>query len=204
VRGGDEDRGRCAEAGRDVLRSGCPEGSDGVVASGGHRAGRVAGPYSRGVLGEGGVADMVQGLDLPVVTDEPGQLGWGGLLGGQAGDGVDRLDSGLACLAVGPAALDLDGLAGSGEEEVVHRGDLDPADLRAPVADAFGAALKRDVLPGKGLELSAELLVREGPLIRPGSDRWWDRRIPPYGAAEFVEEARERYSVELRIVDSWV
>ena len=45
-------------------------------------------------------------------------------------------------------------------------------------------------------------LVREGPLIRPGSDRWWDRRIPPYGAAEFVEDARERYSVELRVVDS--
>ncbi|MCX4852393.1 hypothetical protein OG426_07760 [Streptomyces canus] len=45
-------------------------------------------------------------------------------------------------------------------------------------------------------------LVSEGPLIRPGSDLWWDRRIPPYGAAEFVEDARERYSVELRVVDS--
>ncbi|BBJ45048.1 hypothetical protein SSPO_077660 [Streptomyces antimycoticus] len=59
---------------------------------------------------------MVQGLDLPVVADELGDLGWGGLLGGQAGDGVDRLDGGLAGLAVGAPALDLDGLAGSGEE----------------------------------------------------------------------------------------
>lgn len=41
-------------------------------------------------------------------------------------------------------------------------------------------------------------LVSDGPLVRPGSDLWWDRRIPPYGAAEFVEDARERYSVELR------
>lgn len=45
-------------------------------------------------------------------------------------------------------------------------------------------------------------LVSEGPLIRPGSDLWWDQRIPPYGAAEFVEDARERYSVQLRVVDS--
>ena len=41
-----------------------------------------------------------------------------------------------------------------------------------------------------------------GPLVRPGSDLWWDRRIPPYGAAEFFDDARERYAVELRVVDS--
>ncbi len=106
-----------AEAGRDVLHSGRAEGSDGEVAPGGHRAGRVAGPQLGGVLGEGGVADMVQGLDLPVVADELGELGRGGLLGGQAGDGVDRLDGGPAGLAVGAPALDLDGLASPGEEE---------------------------------------------------------------------------------------
>jgi hypothetical protein len=63
---------------------------------------------------------MVQGLDFPVVADEFGGLGRGGLFGGQAGGGVDRLDGGLAGLAVGAPALDLDGLAGSGEEEAVH------------------------------------------------------------------------------------
>ena len=42
-------------------------------------------------------------------------------------------------------------------------------------------------------------LVSDGPLVRPGSDLWWNRRIPPYGAPEFVEDARERYSVELRV-----
>ncbi len=36
--------GVVAEGGRDVLHSGCPEDSDGEVATGGHRAGRVAGP----------------------------------------------------------------------------------------------------------------------------------------------------------------
>jgi hypothetical protein len=94
---------------------------------------------------------VVQGLDLPVVADESGELGRGGLLGGQAGDGVDRLDGGPAGLVVGAPALDLDSLAGSGEEEAVDSGGLDPADLRAAVAGSPGAALKRDVFPGKDL-----------------------------------------------------
>jgi hypothetical protein len=63
------------------------------------------------------------------VADEFGELGRACLLGGQAGDGVDRLDGGLAGLAVGAPALDLDGLAGSWEEEAVDGGGLDPADL---------------------------------------------------------------------------
>lgn len=66
----------------------------------------------------------VQGFDLPVAANEFGELGRGGLLGDEAGDGVDR-----------------------------------PVDLRAAVADAPGVPLKRDVLPGKGLELSAQLLL---------------------------------------------
>ncbi|WP_449348776.1 hypothetical protein [Streptomyces shaanxiensis] len=68
-------------------------------------------------------------------------------------------EGGLAGLAVGAVALDLDGLAGSGEEEAVHGGGLDPADLGAAVAAALGASLQRDPFPGKGLELSAQLLL---------------------------------------------
>ncbi|WP_232543837.1 hypothetical protein [Streptomyces buecherae] len=73
--------------------------------------------------------DMVQGFDLPAVANEFGELGRGGLLGGQVGDGIDRFDGGLAGLEVGASALDLDSLAGSGEAEAVHGGDLDLADL---------------------------------------------------------------------------
>ncbi|WP_406191295.1 hypothetical protein OG331_49145 [Streptomyces sp. NBC_01017] len=47
-----------------------------------------------------------------MVADEFGDLGRGGLLGGQVGDGVDRLDGGLAGLEVGAPALDLDGPPG--------------------------------------------------------------------------------------------
>src|SRR3954451_9029428 len=67
---------------------------------------------------EGGVADVVQGLDLPEVADELRELGGSGLLGGQAGDRVDGVDGGLAGLAVGAPALDLNGLTGAREEQV--------------------------------------------------------------------------------------
>lgn len=43
-------------------------------------------------------------------------------------------------------------------------------------------------------------LLSQGPLIRPGSGLWWERRIPADGAPEFVEDVRERYSVEIRTV----
>jgi hypothetical protein len=74
---------------------------------------------------------MVQGLDLPVVADQLPELGRRGLLGHQAGDGVDGGDGGLAGLSVGPTPLDLHGLLGAGKAQVVDRGDLDPADLGA-------------------------------------------------------------------------
>lgn len=37
----------------------------------------------------GDVADVVQGFDVPVATDPPGEPGGAGVAGGQAGDGVD-------------------------------------------------------------------------------------------------------------------
>ncbi|CAM5621904.1 hypothetical protein SCANM124S_06992 [Streptomyces canus] len=102
---------------------------------------------------------MVQSLDLPVVPDQLRELGRGGLLGGQAGDRIDGGDGDLAGLAVGAAPLDLDRLAGAGEEQVADGGDLDPADLGAAMAAVPGAALKRDFFPGQGLELLAQLLL---------------------------------------------
>jgi hypothetical protein len=62
---------------------------------------------------------VVQDLDFPVISDERRELGGGGLLGGQAGDGIDGLDGGLAGLAVRPTALDLERLAGVGEGKLL-------------------------------------------------------------------------------------
>jgi hypothetical protein len=77
-----------------------------------------------------------------VVPDQLRELGGAGLLGGQAGHRVDGGDRGLAGLAVGAAALDLDGLPGAGEEQVADGGDLDPADLAAAVSAVASAALE--------------------------------------------------------------
>ncbi|MEU5536850.1 hypothetical protein [Streptomyces sp. NPDC020362] len=98
-----------------------------------------------GIFGEGGVPDVVVGLDGPVAAYQRFDLGAGGLFGRQARDGVDGGDAGLAGLAVGAAAFDLDGLAGAGEQQVPDGGDLDAADLGSSMAGLLGAAQQRDV-----------------------------------------------------------
>ena len=55
---------------------------DGKVAQAGHGAGGGAGAELGGVLGVGGVADVVQRLDAPVPADPVGQAGGMGLGGG--------------------------------------------------------------------------------------------------------------------------
>jgi hypothetical protein len=61
------------------------------VADGGEVDRSVAGAAGGVVFGEGDVADVVVGLDGPVVTDESGEVVGAGLGAGQAGDGVDGL-----------------------------------------------------------------------------------------------------------------
>jgi hypothetical protein len=60
--------------------TGPAEHADGEVAQAGHHVGAGAGANLGGVLGEGGVADVVQAvLDRPVpaeVVGEPGGLAW--------------------------------------------------------------------------------------------------------------------------------
>ncbi|MFD8787221.1 hypothetical protein [Kitasatospora sp. NPDC059599] len=59
-------------------------------------------------LKKGDVADVMQGLDVPVAAAQLRKLGRGGLVGGETRDRVDGLDGGLSGRAVGAAALDLD------------------------------------------------------------------------------------------------
>lgn len=67
---------------------------DGQVAQGGHGLGSAAGADLGGVFAVADIADVVQCLDLPVAADPGGELGGGGLVGVQAGDGVNRRVSG--------------------------------------------------------------------------------------------------------------
>ncbi|GGJ68351.1 hypothetical protein GCM10010121_093880 [Streptomyces brasiliensis] len=91
---------------------------------------------------------MVQGLDLPMPTDQFGKLGRGGLLGGEAGDRIDRLDGGLPGRAIRATALDLDGLDGVRKKQTrLDRADFEAAYLASPVRPFVGAVLKRDLAP---------------------------------------------------------
>jgi hypothetical protein len=62
---------------------------DGEFAEGGHDGGATAGADLTVVFAVGDLTDVMQGLNLPVAPDEGGQFGGPGLVGGQAGDGVD-------------------------------------------------------------------------------------------------------------------
>ncbi len=147
-----------SEAGGDVTDAGQTESSDREVSAGGHGSGGVPGPQLGGVFGEGDVPAVVQGLEGPVPSDRSGELSRTGLFGGEAGDRVDGLETDLPGPAVHAAADDLGGLAGTGEEQVVDRADLQPADLLAAVTGRTGPVLQWDLRPGKRCELLAELL----------------------------------------------
>lgn len=75
--------GCLSEAGGDVVDAGEAEGGDREVSAGRHRPGCVPGPQLGGVLGEGDVSDVVQGLDRPVPADQLGELGGRGLFRGE-------------------------------------------------------------------------------------------------------------------------
>src|SRR5580692_1291318 len=96
----------------DVQVPGVFEGRDDGGADGGQVGGSAAGAAGGGIFPGRKVADVVVRLDGPLLADQPGQVGRGGVGAGQAGDGVDGLAGGRAGDGVLPSAGDLDGLAG--------------------------------------------------------------------------------------------
>jgi len=152
----------------------------------------------------------MQGLDLSVVADELGELGRGGLLGGQAGDGVGRLDGGLPDVVVGAAALDLDGLAGSRKEEAVGGGGVDPADLRAVVARCPGCVPEAGCLSREGTPCAVSCRGRSRrPVERAARIRssararnpWWSSNSAMGRPAVLVAKQVSRMSSESVILN---
>src|SRR5450755_1270771 len=98
--------GVVAAAFGDVQVASVFDGRDDGGADGGQVGGAAAGSAGRGVFSECHVADVVVCLDSPVLTDEAGQVLWGGVCAGQGGDGVNGLAGGLAGGSVPPPAGD--------------------------------------------------------------------------------------------------
>jgi hypothetical protein len=104
-----------------------------------------------GVLGEGGVADVVQRLDAPVAPDPVGQGGRACLGGGEAGDRVYGHGPPAAAGKRPDAAGDAQGLGGVGEVQAGDGGGLEAADLDPAVAAVAGVILGGDLAPGQAL-----------------------------------------------------
>jgi hypothetical protein len=44
-------------------------------------------------------------------------------------------------------------------------------------------------------------LLESGPIIREEERRWWRRSLPGVGGIDFVTDVKERYGVDLMLVD---
>ncbi len=130
--------------------------ADGQVAQGGHGLGSAAGADLGGVFAVADVAEVVQGLDLPVAADPGGELGGGCLAGVQAGDGVDGDGPPPPAVQRPDLVGEADGLGGvrEGEPDGDGRG-LEGAVLLAAMAPVVLAGGDRDVPPGQVLDLRA-------------------------------------------------
>ncbi len=144
-----------AAGGRDAGVPGHFEDSDGEVAQGRHDLGSVAGAGLGGVFAVGDIADVVQRLDLPVTAYPSGELGVGGLGGGQAGNGVDGEGPPFLLAVQGPdPAGDANGLGGVREGKPGRDGGgFEGAVFFAAVTPVALLAADQDVAPGQVLDL---------------------------------------------------
>jgi hypothetical protein len=101
-----------------------PDDTDGEDAQAGHGPGGGGGAHLGGVLGEGGVAAVVQRLDAPMASDVVGEAGGVGLGGGEVGDRVDRHGAPPPVVQGPDPAGAANGLGGVGEVQAGDGGDL--------------------------------------------------------------------------------
>src|SRR5215216_3644226 len=136
-----------AQRGGDVAVPAGAQDADGEVAQASHDPGSVAGTDLGSVLGEGGVADVVQRLDAPLTPNPVGQAGGAGLGAGEAGDRVHRHGPPAAAVQGPDPAGDADRLGGVGEVQASDGGDLQAAELDVAVAAVAGVVGDGDVAP---------------------------------------------------------
>ncbi len=149
--------GVAAQRGGDVAMTVGVQDANGEVAQAGHGSWGGASAGLGGVLGEGGVADVVQCLDAPP-AQLVGKAGGACLGSGEAGDGVHRHGAPAAAGKRADPAGDPQGLGGVGEVQASDGGDLQLADLYAAMPAVASVVGDGDLAPGQG----GELLVERG------------------------------------------
>src|SRR4029450_4078672 len=113
---------------------GAAQRADGQVAQAGHDLGAGAGAQLGGVLGEGGVAQVVPAvLDRPVPAEVVGEAGRAGLGEGEAGNRIDRYGPPPPGPKLAGSAGDLEDLGGVREPKAVDGDGLEGAQLEAAV-----------------------------------------------------------------------
>ncbi|MEV0399695.1 ATP-binding protein [Actinoallomurus sp. NPDC050550] len=121
--------------------------ADGEVSQGGHDGGASAGADLGGVFAVGDVAYVVEGFDLPLAADPGGEFVGPGLVGGEAGDGVDGGGRGFAAVAGPGLAGDGDGLGGVVEQQPFgQRDDLETAAFGPAVSGRVDTDLAEDAI----------------------------------------------------------
>ncbi|MEU7584406.1 hypothetical protein AB0B50_43280 [Streptomyces sp. NPDC041068] len=70
----------------------------------------------------------------------------------------------------------------------------DPVVQSLPEYSWFSAELTR-------IDEAFRALLANGPLVRPNESRWWLRALPAQGQQEFVDDVRDRYGVDLDVIE---
>jgi len=108
-------------------------------------------------------------LDGPLLADQAGQVGCGGMRAGQAGDGVNGLAGDPAGGGVLPPPGDLDGLTGMREVQAADVRGLQGAGLGAAMPLLAGGAAGRHLPPGQGPDLGVQqrlVTLHDGDVLR--------------------------------------
>ncbi|MEV5982131.1 hypothetical protein [Streptomyces sp. NPDC052114] len=71
----------------------------------------------------------------------------------------------------------------------------DPVVQSLPEYSWFSAELSR-------IDEGFRALLANGAVIRPDESRWWLRSLPTRGQEEFVDDVRERYGIDIEMIEA--
>lgn len=71
----------------------------------------------------------------------------------------------------------------------------DPVVQSLPEHSWFSAELSR-------VDEGFRALLLNGPVVRPNESRWWLRSLPARGQQEFVDDVRDRYGVDIEVIEA--